>query len=226
MPATPRTPAPKFAGIPAEAFDFYDALTADPSMAFWDAHKADYQAHVRQPLQALVDELAPEFGAAHLFRPYRDVRFARDKTPYKDHQGAFVETQDAVGYYVQIAASGLMVAAGWYAPRGPQVQRFREAVAGPDGATLQEAVATLRRSRYDIEGDVMKTRPRGVDPDHPRIELLRHRSVVATKRWEPAAWMGTRAAKGRVRDAWRSMTPLVEWLTAHVGPGEEDPGAG
>jgi uncharacterized protein (TIGR02453 family) len=223
MPARTAAVPLRFTGFPAEAFDFYDALVADPTKPFWEAHKADYRAYVRDPVQALVDELAPEFGPAHLFRPYRDVRFAKDKTPYKDHQGAFAETQDAVGYYVQLSRSGLMVAAGWYAPRGPQVHRYRDAVAGPTGEVLQSVVDRLRRARYEIDGDVMRTRPRGVDPDHPRIDLLRHRSLVAMRRWEPAAWMGTRTALTRVRDAWRAMTPLVEWLTDSVGPAETAP---
>jgi uncharacterized protein (TIGR02453 family) len=209
-----------FTGIPAEAFDFYDALAADPTKSFWDAHKAEWARDVRDPLTALTDSLAEEFGSAHLFRPYRDVRFSKDKTPYKDHQGAFIETQDAVGYYVQISGTGLMVAAGWYSPRGPQVARYRDAVAGPRGADLATIVAGLRRGRFDVEGDVMKTRPRGVDPDHPRLDLLRHRSIVATRRWDAAAWMGTKGARTRVRDAWRTARPLVEWLSDTVGPAE------
>lgn len=218
---TPAAPAP-FAGIPAEAFDFYDALAADNSKAFWEAHKGEYVAHVREPLQALVDGLAAEFGPAHLYRPYRDVRFSKDKTPYKDHQGAFVETQDAVGYYVQVSGSGLMVAAGWYAPQGPQVHRYRAAVDSPAGALLEQAVGTLqRKAGYSVEGEVMKTRPQGVSPDHPRLELLRHRSMVAMRRWDPEPWMGTKAAQTKVRDTWRAMRPLVDWLSQHVGPADD-----
>ena len=127
-------------GIPAEAFDFYDALRADNSKAFWAAHKADYDAYVRAPLQALVDALADEFGQAHLFRPYRDVRFSKDKAPYKDHQGAFAAVGDAVGYYVQVSSAGLMIAGGWYSPQGQQLARYREAVDGPAGAELERIV--------------------------------------------------------------------------------------
>lgn len=219
----PAAPVP-FTGIPAEAFDFYDALAADNSKAFWEAHKPEYVAHVREPLQALVDGLAAEFGPAHLYRPYRDVRFSKDKTPYKDHQGAFVETQDAVGYYVQVSGAGLMVAAGWYAPQGRQIVRYREAVDSAAGAVLEQVVTSLRRKAgVTVEGDIMKTRPQGVGPDHPRLELLRHRSMVAMRRWEPEPWMGTKAAQAKVRDTWRAMRPLVEWLSDHVGPAEDEP---
>ncbi len=208
-------------GIPAEAFDFYDALAADPSKAFWEAHKQEYLDAVRTPLQELCAGLEDEFGTAHMFRPYRDVRFSKDKSPYKDHQGAFVEVQDRVGYYVQVSGGGLMVAGGWYSPGGRQVHLFRDAVAGPTGPALEKAVAAARRAGFDPEGDVMKTRPRGFDPDAPRMDLLRHRSLVAVRRWEPAAWMGTAKARTKVRDAWRAVRPLVEWLGDHVGPAEE-----
>ncbi len=127
-------------GIPAEAFDFYDALRADNSKAFWAQHKADYDTYVRAPLQQLADALAGEFGHAQLFRPYRDVRFSKDKAPYKDHQGAFAAVGDAVGYYVQVSSDGLMIAGGWYSPQGQQLARYREAVDGPAGAELERIV--------------------------------------------------------------------------------------
>jgi uncharacterized protein (TIGR02453 family) len=211
-----------FRGIPAEAFEFYDGLVADNSKTYWAAHKSTYEDAVRGPVTELLAALEPEFGAASLFRPYRDVRFSKNKSPYKDHQGAFVETQDAVGYYLQVSAEGLRVAGGWYDPAGPQVVRYRELVAGPAGAELQRVVGSLGKKGYELGGDVLKTRPRGIDPDHPRIELLRHRSVVTGRTWEPAAWMSTRSVVTRVRDAWRTMQPLVEWLSANVGPGDPD----
>jgi len=211
-----------FRGIPAEAFDFYDGLVADSSKSYWTANKATYDECVRGPLVELLATLEPEFGPGSVFRPYRDVRFSKDKSPYKDHQGAFVETQDAVGYYVQISAQGLRVAGGWYDPAGPQVARYREVVAGPGGAELEGVIARLTKAGYEIGGDMLKTRPRGVDADHPRIELLRHRSVTTGRAWEARAWMSRPAAATRVRDAWRDMRPLVEWLSANVGPGDPD----
>ena len=208
-------------GIPAEAFDFFDALAADNTKAFWVAHKDEYVSLVRAPLESLCTALEPEFGEAHLFRPHRDVRFSKDKSPYKDHQGAFVEREDAVGYYLQIAGTGLMVAGGWYSPQGAQVGRYRDAVDGPHGAALVKAVAAAEKAGLTVEGDVMKTRPRGVDPDHPQLDLLRHRSLVVTRHWPPAAWMGTAALRRKVTDTWRAAAPVVEWLADHVGPGED-----
>jgi len=102
--------AVKFTGVPVAALDFYEDLEADNSKAFWAAHKHVYEQSVRAPLEALVAELAPEFGAAKFFRPYRDVRFAKDKSPYKTHQGAwFGET----ALYLHVSAAGLLVASGY-----------------------------------------------------------------------------------------------------------------
>jgi uncharacterized protein (DUF2461 family) len=115
-----------------------------------------------------------------------------------------------------------MIAGGWYSPQGQQLARYREAVDGPAGAELEHIVRAVARKGLEIGGDVMKTRPRGVDPDHPRLALLRHRSVTAARTAEPEAWMESAEAIRRVRKDWRSMRPLVEWLAAHVGPGEDD----
>ena len=83
-----------FAGFGEYAIDFFDDLTVDNSKSFWDEHKHIYAADVRAPMEALLAELEPEFsdfGASKVFRPYRDVRFAKDKTPYKTHCGGVIE---------------------------------------------------------------------------------------------------------------------------------------
>jgi uncharacterized protein (DUF2461 family) len=75
-----------FEGFTDDALEFYDRLIADNSKTYWTAHKAVYDHAIAAPMQALVDALAPEFGSGRLFRPYRDVRFSKDKTPYKTGQ--------------------------------------------------------------------------------------------------------------------------------------------
>jgi uncharacterized protein (TIGR02453 family) len=214
--------ADAFDGIPAEAFDFYDGLEADNSKTYWTAQRTVYDECVRGPLTAMLAGLEPEFGPGVVFRPYRDVRFSKSKLPYKDHQGAFVQTADAVGYYLQIGAEGLRVAGGWYEPAPPQVARYRDVVAGPAGAELERVVSTVTSAGFELGGDRLKTRPRGVDPDHPRLDLLRHRSVVASRSWAPEPWMSEPSALLVVRDAWRTLAPLVEWLAASVGPGDPE----
>ncbi len=211
----------RFTGIPVAAFEFYDHLAAENTKTWWAAHKAEYEAVVREPLTALASELADEFGAAQLFRPYRDVRFSKDKTPYKEHQGAFVGAEDAIGWYVQVSRTGLMIAGGWYAPQGRQIARFRDAVDSPVVTELTRAIATATKAGLVLGGDVMKTRPRGVPEDHPQLELLRHRSLTVERQFGVPAWVDTRTALTKVRAQWRAMAPLVTWLVDHVGPADD-----
>ena len=217
----------RFTGIPAEAFEFYEALAADPTKTFWEAHKSTYLNDVRGPLEALGRQLQDEFGAVHLFRPYRDVRFSKDKTPYKDHQGMFAERGDGIGWYVQISATGLMVAGGWYSSSPEQVKRYRAAVseAGP-AHELAKLTAGLAKAGMKIDGSRVATRPRGVSADHPNLEWLRYRTLYMARHWEPAAWMGKPSAAAKIRDQWRSLTPLLDWFADVVGPGETAAGTG
>ena len=165
----------------------------------------------------LLAELSDEFGAPHVFRPYRDARFSKDKSPMKDHQGAVVQVEDAIVYYVQISSAGLMVAGGWYAPHGQQIARYRESVDGPVGVELERIVAKLGR-RFTVDGNPVKTRPRGYEADHPRIGLLRNRQLTAGRTYAVDAALGTRKALTMVRSDWRALRPLIEWLADYVGP--------
>ena len=217
----------RFTGIPAEAFEFYEALAADPTKTFWEAHKSAYLNDVRGPLEALGRQLQDEFGAVHLFRPYRDVRFSKDKTPYKDHQGMFAERGDGIGWYVQISATGLMVAGGWYSSSPEQVKRYRAAVSEAGRAhELAKLTAGLAKAGMKIDGSRVATRPRGVSADHPNLEWLRYRTLYMARHWEPAAWMGKPSAAAKIRDQWRSLTPLLDWFADVVGPGETAAGTG
>lgn len=216
-----RASAPTSLGLPAEAFEFYDALALDNSRAWWQEHRAEYEQHVRAPMTALLEALEPEFGSGHLYRPYRDTRFSRDGSPIKDHQGALVALEDAVGYYVQVSAGGLMVAGGWYAPAGQQLARYREAIGEGHAAHVRGLLATLGKQGWQVEGKPLKTRPRGVDPDHPDLDLLRFRSLTAARHYPVEPWQGTRRALTTVRSGWRQVRPLVEWLADHVGPAQD-----
>jgi uncharacterized protein (TIGR02453 family) len=167
----------KFAGFPAAAFDFYAGLGADNSRAYWTAHRDVYEDSVRAPLAALLGDLAGEFGGqVSVFRPFRDVRFARDKSPYKTHQGGFLEVAPGVGYHLQVDAGGLLVSAGFHARDATHTGSYRAAVTDPgSGEQLAAVVASLAGAGFAIEGDQVTTRPRGVSPDHPRLDLVRRK---------------------------------------------------
>ncbi len=122
-----------FRGWPAEALDFYEGLEADNSKTYWTAHKAVYDDLVRAPMDQLLAELEPEFGAGKVFRPYRDVRFSADKSPYKTHLGAWLEH----GGYIQLSARGLGAGRGTLrtVPRGYPREHPRAALLRHKGVT-------------------------------------------------------------------------------------------
>jgi uncharacterized protein (TIGR02453 family) len=209
-----------FAGIPVAALDFYDDLEVDNTKSFWEAHRAVYQESVRAPMEALCAELAPEFGEAKVFRPYRDVRFSKDKTPYKTHQGAFVPAGPRTGWYVEVSPRGVRTGGGFYDADPPMLTAFRDAVDDERaGEELAGIVAALEEQGFEIGGDRLKTSPRGFPGDHPRIELLRHRSLTAAHviGFEPV--IHTPALAELVREDWRRVRPLVTWVAQHTAAG-------
>ncbi len=208
-----------FSGIPPDGMAFYRDLAKDPTKAFWQANRARYDASVRGPMTELVEALAPRFGEPKVFRPYRDVRFAKGASPYKDHQGAFVQVADGIGWYVQLNAGGLMVSGGYHSHAGDQTQRLRAAVddetTGPELARIVDA---LPAAGFEVWGRMMKTRPRGVPADHPRLELMRHQNITGWREPSAPAWLHRPDALERVAEDWESLRPLVKWLADNVGP--------
>lgn len=212
-----------FSGWPAEALEFYEGLTADNSRAYWTAHRACYERDVHAPMAALLAELESEFGEGKIFRPYRDVRFSADKSPYKTAIGATL----ARGGYIQLSADGLAAGSGMYQMAPGQLDRYRRAVAGDRaGQELRRVIAGLQRHGIEVTGhQSLKTAPRGYPRDHPRADLLRHKGLIAWREWPADAWLGTAAARDRVAGFLRATRPLCRWLDTHVGDSEQhEPG--
>lgn len=204
-----------FTGIPIAALDFYEDLEADNTKAFWAEHKQVYEQAVRAPIEALAAELAPEFGAAKFFRPYRDVRFAKDKTPYKTHQGVWFSESSM---YLQISAAGLFVAGGYWETSPAQVDRLRRGVADDvAGPALDRALAAIRKKGMTIGGHELTRVPSGYPKDHPRADLLRYKSLTARRDLGSPPWLATKRARSEISKAWRTIAPLVGWLETHVG---------
>ncbi len=204
-----------FTGIPLAALDFYEDLEADNSKTFWAAHKHIYDESVRAPLEALTRELAAEFGAPKFFRPYRDIRFAKDKTPYKTHQGIwFAESS----LYLQVGPEGLMLAGGYWSTESAQVARLRRAVADDvAGPALHRAVTAVARAHYEIHGERVTRVPSGYPKDHPRADLLLYKTLTAHRQFGAPAWLSTKRARTEIAKSWRSLAPLTSWLETHVG---------
>jgi uncharacterized protein (TIGR02453 family) len=204
-----------FSGWPEEALEFYEGLAADNTKTYWTKHKEIYDATVLRPMTELIEELAPEFGDTKIFRPYRDIRFSKDKTPYKTHIGAMVGSG-----YVQFSAQGLAAGNGMYGMAPDQLDRYRQAVASDrTGGELEDVIAAVESAGIGVTGrDVLKAAPRGYPAGHPRIGLLRYKGIVAWKEWPVESWLETAAARDRVTGFLRATRPLRAWLDSNVGP--------
>jgi uncharacterized protein (TIGR02453 family) len=204
----------EFTGFPSQALDFYDDLEVDNTRTFWDKHKGTYEYSVKRPMVALCAALGEEFGEAKIFRPFRDVRFAKDKTPYKTAQGAFVEVGPATGWYVEISARGVRTGAGFYDASGSRIAHIRAAIDDDRrGNDLAQIIKKLEANGWVIGGHVLKTAPRGYDLSHPRIELLRHKALTIGHDYGFEPIIHTPELLEAVRDDWRTLRPFVEWVT-------------
>jgi uncharacterized protein (TIGR02453 family) len=205
-----------FTGWPVEAIEFFEGLEDDNSRAYWQAHKSDYERCVKAPMEALLAELEGEFGAGRVFRPYRDVRFSKDKAPYKLNCAAHLP-----GGYVSVSADELFVGSGLYMPMAADLKRFRAAIDNDRAGTdLERIVAALRKAKYDVGAhETLKTAPRGYAKDHPRIELLQLKGITMSKSWPVGGWLGTKKAKDHVVTTLEAARPLHAWIEDHVrGP--------
>jgi uncharacterized protein (TIGR02453 family) len=204
-----------FSGWPASALAFYAGLEADNSKAYWSEHRAVYEADVLAPMNALLAELAAEFGEGKLFRPYRDIRFSADKSPYKTTIAAVLPR----GGFIQLSAAGLDVGRGSHGFAADQLERYRMAVADDhSGEELRRLIADAEAHGIRVAAHERLTNvPRGYPKDHPRGDLLRAKDLVARRQWPDADWLHTGAAKTRIVTVLRQLQPFGDWLDTHVG---------
>src|SRR5689334_11681880 len=169
----------KFTGFPPEAVEFLEKLEANNNRDWFKANKKTYDEAIVEPMELLLVELDDRFGSgsSKVFRIYRDVRFSKDKTPYKTWQAAHF----AAGY-LSLNADGLYMGTGAYMMDSPMVARYRNAIADDKtGTEFVKLTAAIRKKGYTVEGhgDALKRVPPGFDKDHPRGELLKEKSVLA-----------------------------------------------
>jgi uncharacterized protein (TIGR02453 family) len=208
-----------FQGIPTRAFAFYAELEDNNNREWWLEHKDSYNSLVRDPVTALLAELEPRFGPGKIFRPNRDIRFSQDKSPYKTAQGAFASAQEGVGYYLQVSADGMLVGAGYHSHSPAQLARFRNSVdASGTGESLRRIVDGVVAAGFAVEGEKLKTVPRGFDKDHPRAELLKHKFLSAGMELGQPEWVDTPDAARKISELWDQLRPLVEWVGRHAAP--------
>jgi uncharacterized protein (TIGR02453 family) len=203
----------RFTGIPREAFTFFEGLASHNSREWFQANKEVYERACRRPMQSLLAELAPTYGAGTLTRINRDMRFARGQAPYK----TFIASGIGGRYWISLSKDGLYIGSGIYMPDGPTLRRLRGAIADDaSGRKIAAIVSGLRRKKYTVgTHETTATAPRGYDADHPRIELLRMKDLHAGKQLPPSA-LSTRKALDRVVGVMADVKPLSDWLQRHV----------
>ena len=200
--------------FPVPAMSFYRDLKEDNSREWWLANKARYERDVRDPFRAVAALLADEFGETKLFRPNRDVRFSADKSPYKTHQGLFVQVAPACGFYCEVNSTETIAVGGFYEARSEALARVRAGMADDEsGPVLEALLSELTGAGWLNSSEQLRTAPRGYTRDHPRIELLRFKTL-GVEREIVAEGVDEFAAE--VAQAWRSVAALIDWFAVRL----------
>lgn len=206
-----------FSGFTTEATKFFDALADNNNRTFFTEHRDTYDRAIRQPLEDLLGEVQDRYGAGRVMRPNRDVRFSKDKSPYKVN--AALWAGEVGGVYLSVSAQGLAVGGGLYEPARDQLERARRAIDGQPraAAELEKVREALVDAGFEFAGPFLKTAPRGYDTDHPHIELLRLKHFAALTN------LPITANRARILDAWGQVDPLIKWVDARIGAARDEP---
>jgi len=220
-----------FKGFPQDFFIFFDQLASNNNRSWFNDNKARYQESVVNPISEFIVCMAPRLKeisdhfvadpAPHggsMFRIYRDVRFAKNKAPYKTNAGVHFRHEagknaHAPGYYVHLANDGLFFGGGIWAPPAPQLNIIRDFIADNARSWGRIANATKVREVGGIKGESLQRPPRGFDAEHIHIEDLKRKSFYVMTEAEPSAAL----KPGFIDDvtaAFRRATPLNRFITS------------
>jgi uncharacterized protein (TIGR02453 family) len=207
---------PGFRGWPEEFQRFFIGLELDNSKRYFEANRRTYDESVRAPMVALMESLEDEYGPAKVFRANRDIRFSKDKSPYKTNIAAH-NGKAGVGGYLSLDKKGLTVAVGCYELTPAQLTKYRQKVAAEaSGAALAAVVARLEKGGYKMGGEQLKRVPAGWPQDHPRARLLKHKLVYVYRDFGLQPWLGSAAARTKVVRVFADAEPLSAWLRKYV----------
>ncbi len=210
-------------GFGPPALRFFDELADDNSREFWTAQLDVFEREVKEPMAALLESLPEPYESFRVFRMNRDLRFTKDKSPYKTQHSAVLGA-DGIDYYVHIDAAGFLAGCGIYQMERDQLERYRTAVDDDrSGQALERILADLegQASVSAMGAEPLKTAPRGFTTDHPRIDLLRRKGVVAHRMLTGSALAKGPTVRTFVLDLFEAADPLSRWLRLHVGEAAE-----
>ena len=224
----------------SESLTFFRGLKRNNARPWFEAHREDYEAHVREPLSALVREMdnrfadfAPEFVGdpkRSIFRLNRDIRFSADKSPYKTHAacwffhmgGSSKVGREAhgggAGFYFHLEPGGSMLGGGCWMPPRTALKKFRAAIAGdPRGFERIALAPPLRRRLGGLsEESMLKRAPRGYEEAHPAVRWLKFQSFTVGRPLTDAEVTGSRLT-AILQSHYELMLPLVRWLNTTLG---------
>ncbi len=199
----------RFCGWPEQAYDTLFQLAGDPSHQVREGVRRDREELVRRPMIDLLNDLA---DLDPFYQDFSVWRYA--STAYWwQNQCAIVRVGRNIELGFRFNLDGLRVQAAWWYADPEQIVRYRAAVAGPHGDRLGQVIGSLTALDYEILGDTLQRVPRGFPPQHPRADLLRHRSLIAARGLDAG---GPVADVDPVHRCCEQLRPLLGWLTEHV----------
>jgi uncharacterized protein (TIGR02453 family) len=217
------TAAPRFS---AGTLRFLRALKRNNRREWFNAHREDYDAHVRQPMTAIVERMADDFRAfapelvasprLSMYRIYRDTRFSGNKTPYKTHVAAVFPTRgllkhQGAGVYFHVSPDEVWVGGGMYAPDTSQLHAVREHIAAHSRQFRAIVLSPVFCRSVTLEGEKLLRVPRGFPKDHEAAEYLKFRQFIAGADF-PASFATAATFYGSVLSVFRRVLPLVRFL--------------
>jgi len=229
---TTAAPNASFGGFADRDARFFKALAKNQNRDWFAAHREEYEQGWLNPMKALLAEvrerLAPRYGheeirAPKVFRIHRDVRFSKDKSPYKTHIGGYLGVEGsaagpagAAALYFHVAANELFACAGQYMMDGDQLKRFRAAVIDAKrGEELTALLRPLQRAGFSVESyEQLQRVPRGFDPEHPQADLLRRKGLIVSYPDLERSLLTSRKLVDWLVTQSKKAVPLVEWLAA------------
>ena len=222
---TPRTSEPDahFKGLGPKCFQLLRDLESNNCKEHWHAHREEWNTHIDNPLQLLINELEPQIGPLRTFRQNRDTRFSPDKSPYKtwvDVVSDYKDSRGGAGTFLRISPQNVSVAQGCLAFSPEQLKYFRKAIDDDyAGNAFVKACDNLRKAGFPVGPgylEPLKRGPRGYPTDHARSETLCWRGAAILKTYDVAPWLHTRELLDTVVTVSGEGSPLFDWLKKFV----------
>jgi uncharacterized protein (TIGR02453 family) len=220
---------PPFDGFPKSGIEFLKKLKKNNNREWFQRHKQEYEENVKFPMQCLIatlrDDLRDEIPELEfnpkrsIFRIHRDVRFSKNKAPYKTNIAASFEmrgkkkTTETPGLYVGIEPGSVFVGGGMYMPWGDQLKAIRKSIIDkPDEWLDVVENKKFKRVFGGIMGENLQKAPLGIAKDHPMIEHLKHKQFFVGKEWNTEAPAYSKRFADTVASLFIETMPLVRWL--------------